>query len=167
MDTLFNFEDDPQPQDKPLTDWSGNEIPIKKPIESDNPMVRAYDRGPEGKKCKECKFLIRDKYHDYTYRKCLKRGITRGKGTDHKVSFEACSKFEQAEPEQKEPEPPNQPFTEVCPECKGPIKLLYKHGVWGCSACKIKIAQTREGGISRIEPMLTFSIDPLERSKDR
>jgi ribosomal protein L37AE/L43A len=163
VDTLFTFEDQPQ-QDKPLLDWDGNEMPIKKPIESSNPMVRAYDRGPEGTKCKDCKFLLRDKYHDYTYLKCEKRGITRGSGTDHRAKWEACGKFEQAEPVVKE-EPvkqPNQPFTEVCPQCRGEIKLLYKHSVWSCSACSIKIAQTREGGITRIEPLMTFSVSPLE-----
>lgn len=59
----------------------------------------------------------------------------------------------------------NQPYTEVCPQCSGPIKVLYKHGIWCCSACSIKIAQTREAGITRIEPMLSFRIDPLEIPK--
>lgn len=157
MDTLFDFEDQPyEAQSKPLLDWAGNEIPIKKPIESDNPMVRLYG-AMEGMRCKECKFLIRLYYHNKTYIKCEKRGITHGKGTDHKVSFEACKKFEQ-----EEPGPPNEPFTEVCPQCKGPIKILYNWGVWCCSACKIKIAQTREQGITRIEPLLKFGISPLE-----
>jgi hypothetical protein len=69
-------------------------MPVREIPDSDNPMVRAYGFGPGGKKCKECKFFLRDKYHDYTYRKCEKRGITRGKGTDHKASFNVCSKFE-------------------------------------------------------------------------
>lgn len=161
VDTLFDFEEARQ-QVKPLLDWSGEEIPIKKPIESDNPMVRAFGRGPEGKKCKECEFLIRYHWRSTSYFKCEKRGITHGPGTDHRLKYEACSKFEQEKPEVKEPEPPNQSFTEVCPQCQGEIKLLYKHGVWSCSTCKIKIAQTREEGITRIEPLMTFSISPLE-----
>ena len=163
MDTLFDFEDQPSDEtSKPLKDWSGNEMPVCKPIESDNPMVRAHDRGPEGKKCKDCAFLIRYKYRSKTYLKCEKRGITHGAGTDHKAKFEACKKFEQ-----EEPEPPNQTFTEVCPQCQGEIKVLYTWGVWSCSVCKIKIAQTREGGITRIEPVMSFSISPLERSTER
>lgn len=159
MDTLFDFEEQPQDETpKPLLDWSGNAIPIKKPIESENPMVRLYDRGPNGKKCKECKFLLRLYHHNKTYIKCEKRGVTHGKGTDYRVRWEACSKFEQ--------EQPNPPYSSVCPQCKGPIELLYSWGVWCCSACKIKIAQSREEGITRIEPLAVFGISPLERSKE-
>jgi hypothetical protein len=97
MQTLFDFEESPQEprEPQPLKDWQGNEIPTPH-LDSDNPMVRAYRFGPDGKKCKACKFLLRDYYHNVTYRKCEKRGVTRGKGTDHKVSFDACSKFEEA-----------------------------------------------------------------------
>jgi ribosomal protein L37AE/L43A len=160
MDTLFDFEEQPQ-EPKPLKDWSGNEMPTRH-LDSSNPMVRAYGFGPDGKKCKDCAFLLRDEYHNVTYFKCEKRGVTRGKGTDHRVRYEACSKFEQ-----EQPEPPNQPYTEICPQCKGPIKVLYTWGVWACPKCNIKIAQTREEGITRIEPMLKFGISPLERSKEQ
>jgi hypothetical protein len=90
MDTLFDFEEQPQEQ-KPPTDWQGNELPV-----SDNPMVRRFGK-TEGKMCKDCKYLVRLYYHNKTYIKCDKRGITHGRATDHKVSFEACSKFEQEE----------------------------------------------------------------------
>jgi len=56
-------------------------------------------------------------------------------------------------------------YTEICPQCKGEIKILYSWGVWSCSTCKIKITQSREGGITRIEPLAIFRIDPLERQK--
>ena|ERR1041385_1798580 len=160
MNTLFNFEDQPQ-EHKPLVDWSGKEIPIKKPIESDNPMVVAHGKGIVGKKCRDCKFLIRLYHHNQTYLKCEKRGITHGKGTDHRAKWEACSKFEQAEPEVKEEEPVEsilQPYSDVCPQCKGEIRVLYSWGIWACSTCKIKISQTKERGITKIEPLAVFRI---------
>ena len=91
MDTLFGFDDIPTKEEASAPkDWNNEEIVI-----SSNPMVRAYGKGPEGVKCRRCKYLQRQKYHDYIYRKCTKRGITRGPGTDHKVSFEACKLFEE------------------------------------------------------------------------
>lgn len=96
QETLFDFDDQPQ-ETQGLKDWSGNAIPIKKPIESDNPMVRLYNKGPVGKRCRDCKFLIRLYHHNQTYLKCEKRGITHGSGTDCRAKWEACSKFEQEE----------------------------------------------------------------------
>ena len=71
-------------------------------------------------------------------------------------------KREKSKTESTEPEKPNEPFTEACPECKGNLAMLYKHGVWSCSSCKIKIRQSREEGIVSIEPLMTFSVSPLE-----
>jgi ribosomal protein L37AE/L43A len=59
----------------------------------------------------------------------------------------------------------NSAYTEVCPRCQGEIKILYSWGVWSCSDCKIKITQTREEGIAKIEPLAVFCIDPLERPR--
>lgn len=60
-----------------------------------NPMVRAVGRGPEGKRCKTCKFLIGWAYAK-TYYKCEKRGdLTHGKTTDQKLNWPACSLYEE------------------------------------------------------------------------
>ena len=58
-----------------------------------------------------------------------------------------------------------QPYTEICPQCKGEIKILYSWGVWCCSVCKIKIHQRKMEGILKIEPLAFFRIDPLERGE--
>lgn len=53
----------------------------------------------------------------------------------------------------------NPAYTETCPRCQGEIKVLYAaRGVWSCSKCKIKITQSREEGIKKIEPLMTFSV---------
>lgn len=93
MDTLFEFEEDQPQEPKPLKDWSGNPIPV-----SDNPCVRLYG-AMEGKKCKDCKHLIRDYYHGTTYIKCELRKMTRGAASDHRVRWDACKRFEQEEGE--------------------------------------------------------------------
>ncbi len=59
-----------------------------------NPMITRYGRGPKGKECKDCKYLLRKRY-DKVYIKCRLRGNTNGAGTDHRVHFPVCAKFEQ------------------------------------------------------------------------
>ena len=93
MDTLFDFDDLPQSQE--FKDWHGNPIIVPEKLSSPNPLVVLFGVGPQGKKCSECQHFLRLRYHDYTYRKCEVRGITHGKGTDHKASFDACKKFEE------------------------------------------------------------------------
>jgi hypothetical protein len=58
-----------------------------------NPMVRKYGFGPEGTKCKTCKFLC---HRDMgkRYYKCEKRGLSRSETTDHRVNFPACIFYE-------------------------------------------------------------------------
>jgi hypothetical protein len=75
--------------------FPGIEIaPIKKeenPSANDpNPMVRSY--GPA--KCKTCKHLFAKRW-DKTYNKCALRGNTNGAGTDHRVRWKACAKYEE------------------------------------------------------------------------
>lgn len=91
QETLFDFEEQPQEQTQ-LKDWSGNEMPV-----SPNPCVRLYGVDPQGRKCKDCKHLIRDYYHRVTYIKCELRKLTRGPGSDHRVRWDACKKFEEEE----------------------------------------------------------------------
>lgn len=58
-----------------------------------NPMVLKYGR-TEGKKCKTCKQLI---YHERNRRwyKCIVRGVTCGRGTDHGCTWNACGLYEE------------------------------------------------------------------------
>lgn len=64
-----------------------------KTLTHDNPCVRKYGEGPAGKKCKDCRHLIAKRYSK-TYYKCTFRGDTNGPGTDHRVSWQACAKWE-------------------------------------------------------------------------
>lgn len=57
-----------------------------------NPMVKACGKGPEGKRCKHCKYFY-SKTYSKTYFKCSFRGDTNGTGTDHKANWPTCGKF--------------------------------------------------------------------------
>jgi len=58
-----------------------------------NPMIPKVGRGPEGERCKTCRFLY-GKTFSKTYYKCKWRGDTNGAGTDHRVNWNACAKYE-------------------------------------------------------------------------
>lgn len=58
-----------------------------------NPMRRAFGPGPEGTICRGCVFLVGKRW-DKTYWKCGLRQNTNGPGTDHRVRWKSCSKFE-------------------------------------------------------------------------
>jgi hypothetical protein len=62
-----------------------------------NPCVAAFGAGPAGKICKSCVRFQSDDYHGVTYHKCELRGMTHGPGTDHRVKWPACSKYEERE----------------------------------------------------------------------
>ncbi len=59
-----------------------------------NPCVRVYGYGPEGAKCKDCTHLDYHRPSLKRYYKCLLRKITAGPGTDHRVGWRACGKWE-------------------------------------------------------------------------
>ena len=59
-----------------------------------NPMVKTYGYGPEGKRCKHCSHLFKKQYAG-TYYKCDLRFNTNGPGSDHRVNWSACGKFEE------------------------------------------------------------------------
>jgi hypothetical protein len=58
-----------------------------------NPCVRLYGLGPEGERCKNCTHLFA-RHMGNTYWKCDLRKCTRGPGSDHRVNWPACGKFE-------------------------------------------------------------------------
>lgn len=58
-----------------------------------NPCARLYGAGPAGMHCKDCALLYchgRGK----RYYKCRLRRHTNGPGSDHKVRWNACAKFQ-------------------------------------------------------------------------
>jgi len=58
-----------------------------------NPCVRLYG-ARDGKKCKACIHLFGKQYAN-TYYKCALRKNTSGPGTDHRVNWNACGKYEE------------------------------------------------------------------------
>jgi hypothetical protein len=58
-----------------------------------NPCVRLYGYGPEGERCKTCAKLWSHRTAR-TYYKCELREFTRGPGSDHRVGWAACAKYE-------------------------------------------------------------------------
>ena len=65
--------------------------PPSEPIE----YVRVYGPGPEGRTCKTCRHLY---YRQFSkrYYKCAYREETGGPGSDHRVGWNACAKYEEA-----------------------------------------------------------------------
>ena len=56
-----------------------------------NPLVRKHGYGPEGATCRDCDELLRVRHCTKTYRKCERRGVTHGAGTDHCAKWRACA----------------------------------------------------------------------------
>lgn len=77
----------------PLIDWFGNRIEQKP--SSENPCVQLYGAGPESKTCRQCSQIAGIRGASKTFFKCKLRKATHGSGTDHKISWPACARFEQ------------------------------------------------------------------------
>jgi hypothetical protein len=81
--------------DQEMEDWFANAagkagfVPVAQP---GNPCVHAHGPGPAGKRCKECRLLLRN-VKSRTYFKCELRGVTNGPGTDHRANWPACGRF--------------------------------------------------------------------------
>lgn len=71
-------------------------VPVDQSKLDKNPMVQAYGYSPEGKRCKQCKHLFYKQYANKYY-KCALRQNTNGPGTDQRVNWNACAKFEEGE----------------------------------------------------------------------
>jgi hypothetical protein len=61
-----------------------------------NPML-VFGAGPEGKTCKTCKAL-RALQMGNRYYKCVHRKLTHGPGSDHRVNWPACARYQEAAP---------------------------------------------------------------------
>ena len=71
------------------------DVPIDESKLDPNPMVQAFGFRPS-KKCKDCKHLFAKRFAG-TYYKCGLRLNSNGPATDHRVRWNACSKFEGGE----------------------------------------------------------------------
>jgi hypothetical protein len=58
-------------------------------------MHGRYGHGPEGEQCKDCVHCVAIRLAN-TYHKCELFGITGGPGTDWRLRFKACGRFEKA-----------------------------------------------------------------------
>jgi hypothetical protein len=56
------------------------------------PLLRA----PDPSSCGDCVFFARLDWHNRTYLKCTKAGVTHGAGTDMRRSWPACNAFRPA-----------------------------------------------------------------------
>jgi len=73
------------------------EMPEQDPrYQNKNPMVRAHGFGPEGTRCKTCRFIYSRTFAKKYY-KCKFRGDTRGEGTDHQCNWDSCLYYEQVQ----------------------------------------------------------------------
>jgi len=66
------------------------------PITEPNPCVKLYGYDPDGRLCQYCKHLWykqRSK-HSTRHYKCELRKLTSGPGSDHRVRWKACGKYE-------------------------------------------------------------------------
>ena len=59
-----------------------------------NPMIRAFGMAHDPlARCKDCKNLVYKQYAKRYY-KCILRGCSNSEATDHRLHWQACSKFE-------------------------------------------------------------------------
>ena len=93
--TLFDVTPFPEvepepPEPRPLT----NKQKLGRKSKT-NPCIDVWGPGPEGKQCGTCAFFAKGVYQATMLYKCKKRGMTHGAGTDHKVRYPACAKYEE------------------------------------------------------------------------
>jgi len=62
----------------------------------ENPCIAAYGRDPMGRTCKFCAHLYYKSYYPKRFYKCELRKDTNGRGTDHRVKWPACGRYERA-----------------------------------------------------------------------
>lgn len=65
-----------------------------KPKVEGNPCVALYGSDPAGRKCKACAHLCYFQQSARWY-KCDLRKLTHGPGSDHRVNWPACAKFQE------------------------------------------------------------------------
>lgn len=65
----------------------------RKRRQAGNPLIAVHGQGPDGAICRDCAHLYTKKYAG-TYHKCDLRADTNGPGTDHRVRWPACGRYE-------------------------------------------------------------------------
>jgi len=71
-------------------------LPEDKRERNKNPMIGPFDTGLPEAKCKSCKYLLRVSTPSRRmFSKCELRGVTRGKGTDHSMYYDACLEYKE------------------------------------------------------------------------
>lgn len=68
---------------------------VKPPAKHPSPMVRKYGLSANDETCKTCKHLYRKEYQAGAYYKCELLGNTNGAGTDIRLKWDACGKYEE------------------------------------------------------------------------
>lgn len=67
---------------------------IELPPDHPSPMVRKHGLSSERETCKTCKHLFRKEYRAGAYYKCRLLGDTNGDGTDIRLKWDACGRYE-------------------------------------------------------------------------
>jgi len=93
--------------------FDGVDIPPLNP----NEMVRIFGKGPQGAKCRTCKYLKR-KTRGRTYFKCQYRSDTNGPGTDHRAGWDACALYKERDETMEWVDQMKQKIDETYPEEK-------------------------------------------------
>lgn len=73
----------------------GDPLPKFPRTQKENPCLYVYGAGPRGKTCKTCSHLYLQGGTAGRYYKCAMRSNTRGPGTDHRVNWPSCGKYEE------------------------------------------------------------------------
>jgi hypothetical protein len=87
--SLFDLPEAPASQPAALP-----EKPVKVARDEPNPCIALYGPGPAGQTCQGCQQLAAIAVNK-TFYKCRLRKNTRGPGSDHRMRWPACAKFEQ------------------------------------------------------------------------
>lgn len=80
--------------DRPPQLPSGKRDPLINAHPRRNPCLEVFRKGPDGATCKKCQHLRRKSYAG-TFIKCAMRPDTNGPGTDHRVHWQACGKYQE------------------------------------------------------------------------
>lgn len=84
---------------KTLKDFQGNIIGYQTE-KGENPMLR-HGPGPDCTCCESCIHLLKLEYRSKTYYKCKEYGVNHGAGTDFRLSWPTCAKYQEKPKEDK------------------------------------------------------------------
>src|SRR4051812_26514333 len=73
----------------------GHRDPLVNAHPKENPCLAVFGAGPVGVTCKTCTHLQLWGGNSRNYYKCALRGHSSGPGTDHRVNWPACKRYEE------------------------------------------------------------------------